>query len=176
MDLNRFWSILDSTLGHENRAEALRLLLMALPDGDIVQFRICYDDVLLAANTVDLWGAAYQINAGCSEDDFYYFREGIIERGRAFFETTVNCPDGLAAFVTPPERIEGMDALSQVPMLAWVEKTSNGENEFYAAVDAEDSAGDRGNIEHGEHWEFSDPEEVRHRLPQLAKRYLPLGE
>ena len=113
--------------------------------------------------------------AGCNDDDFYYFREGLIERGRQFFEAAIKDPDSLAAYVTPPERIEGMEAFSSVPMLAWVEKTGLGENDFYSAVDAMDESSDRGKIEDGEHWDFGDPEEVRHRLPRLAKLYIPGG-
>jgi Protein of unknown function (DUF4240) len=43
-----------------------------------------------------LWGAAYVIDGGCSDDGFDYFRAYLISRGRAVFEAAMADPDSLA--------------------------------------------------------------------------------
>jgi hypothetical protein len=43
----------------------------------------------------DLWGAAYIIQGGCSDDAFEYFRSTLISLGRDTFERAVADPDSL---------------------------------------------------------------------------------
>ena len=43
-----------------------------------------------------LWGAAYVINGGCSDDPFVDFRASLISRGRQVFERALSDPDSLA--------------------------------------------------------------------------------
>jgi hypothetical protein len=43
-----------------------------------------------------LWGAAYVIEGGCSDDSFDYFRAYLISRGRAVYERAIADPDSLA--------------------------------------------------------------------------------
>jgi hypothetical protein len=44
----------------------------------------------------DLWGAAYLINGGCSDDGFDYFRGWLLSQGRAIWQATLADPDSLA--------------------------------------------------------------------------------
>ena len=53
----------------------------------------------------DLWGAAYLINGGCSDDGFEYFRRWLVLQGRDVFQAAVSNPDTLA------EVAEGLDKL-----------------------------------------------------------------
>ena len=168
MDVDRFWHLIDATRGRENRAEELAKLLELQPSDEIVRFRIAYDDILQAANTVDLWGAAHVMNGGCTEDDFYEFRQGLIELGHDVFDAAIASPDGLARLVSPGTKIEGSETLDTAPMLAWTAKTGSDEAAFFTAVDAADDRTDRAAIETGEHWNFNDPVEVLHRLPRIA--------
>jgi len=76
---------------------------------------------IAAANKIDLWGAAYLINGGCSDDGFDYFRGWLIAQGREVFERTVADPDALAelpvvqgASAGGPD-LDGEDVLS----IAW---------------------------------------------------------
>lgn len=52
---------------------------------------------LVKANTWKLWGAAYILNGGCSEDSFLYFRLWLIAQGRDVFTKAVADPESLAA-------------------------------------------------------------------------------
>jgi hypothetical protein len=53
-------------------------------------------EVMADSYRVDLWGAAYLINGGCSDDGYEYFRGWLIAQGRATFERIVADPDALA--------------------------------------------------------------------------------
>jgi hypothetical protein len=172
MDVEHFWRLVDSTRGQPDRIEALAALLAEQPPDDIVRFRLLYDDLILSANRVNLWAAAHQINGGCSDDDFYYFREALIERGRPLFEAAVKDPDSLADVIQPGEVLKEPEGLGNAPAMAWTAKTGGTEEAFYEAVDAADERSDRGDAEEGEWWDFDDAEEVRERLPRLAARFL----
>jgi hypothetical protein len=172
MDYPEFWHLVDSTRGEPDRAEKLARLLEAHSPEDIVRFRLLYDDLMHTANRVDLWGAAHAINGGCSDDGFYYFREGLIELGRPVFEAAVKDPDSLADVTTPGKPIQESEGLGNAPLMAWMAKTGGTEEAFYEAVDSADERTDRGDAEEGEWWDFADSAEVRHRLPRLAAKHL----
>jgi hypothetical protein len=65
------------------------------PDA-IAAFQAHFDHEHARAYTVLLWGAAYIIGRGCSDDGFIDFRYGLIARGRSIFETALLDPDSLA--------------------------------------------------------------------------------
>ena len=176
MDYDQFWHLVDSTRGQPDRAERLAKLLEAHSPEEIIRFRLLYDDLIHRANNVDLWGAAHQINSGCSDDGFYYFREALIARGRPVFEAAVRDPDSLADVVAEGEEVEETEGLGNAPMMAWTAKTAGTEEAFYEAVDNADVRTDRGDAEEGEWWDFEDEEEVRHRLPRLAAKFLTAEE
>jgi hypothetical protein len=175
MDYPEFWNLVESTRGQPERAEALAALLEQHDPADIVRFRLLYDDLIHTANKVDLWGAGHTINGSCSDDEFYYFREALIELGREVFEAAVKDPDSLAAIAQPGEPLQGTEGLGDAPLNAWVAKTGQTEEQFFEAVDAIDARTDRGNPEEGEWWQFNDPKEVRYRLPRLAEKFLEAG-
>jgi hypothetical protein len=175
MDVDLFWRLVDSTRGQADRAEALAKLLETHTADEILRFRLLYDDLIQAANTVDLWAAAHTIHGGCTDGDFSNFREGLVELGRSTFEAAVQDPDSLADVVTPGKEFEVIDGLGNAPKVAWMDKTGETEEAFYEAVDAADERSDRGAPEEGEWWDFADAAEVRHRLPRLAAKFLADG-
>jgi Protein of unknown function (DUF4240) len=172
MDYELFWHLVDSTRGEPDHGDALAKVLEQQTPDDIIRFRLLFDDVIHTAATVDLWGAAYTINGGCSDDGFFYFREALVGRGRAVFEAAVEDPDSLADAVTPGEELEGDGGLEVAARIAWVAKTGGTDVEFYEAVERADDGTDRGGTERGEWWNFDDDAEVRHRLPRLAAKFL----
>ena len=50
----------------------------------------------MKAYTYNLWGAAYIINGGCSDDCFHYFRSWLISQGKDIFEASLANPEYLA--------------------------------------------------------------------------------
>jgi len=172
MEYPQFWQLVDSARGKPDPADRLAESLQEYSQDDIVGFRLLYDDLMHSANKVDLWGAAYTINGGCSDDEFFYFRDALIELGRDVFERSVRDPDSLADVAEPGARMEGSAWIEAASVVAWMGKTSLTEQAFYEAVDSADARSDRGDAEEGEWWDFDDKSEVRHRLPRLAAKFL----
>src|SRR5262249_58406734 len=87
----------------ERQLAAVRKQLRKLSPEEVRDFARWLDEKLVGAYTWDLWGAAYLINGGCSDDGFHYFRAWLISRGQAVYEGAVQNPDSLAG-LTDPER------------------------------------------------------------------------
>lgn len=102
MDHDRFWGIVqaahDRSLGAMDRKCAIvRASVAALSKTDAAAFAALFAHYLHRAYDHKLWGAAYVINGGCSDDCFYDFRSALISRGRRAYERALADPDGLAA-------------------------------------------------------------------------------
>lgn len=136
MSKNRFWSIINQSAQLQtepySQIDALKHSLKALPSKDIVAFNHALAQEMARAYSWDLWGAAYIINGGASNDGFIYFRLWLISKGSELFEATLRDPDALAtANVTPgPDGVYELEELMYVAGEAWVEKTGNGYSTF----------------------------------------------
>lgn len=102
MDEDGFWKIVqnanDSSTGDMDRkCSALRQQIAALQKDEALGFAQQFDAMMDKAYNWPLWGAAYVINSGCSDDSFADFRASLISRGRAAFERALSDPDSLAA-------------------------------------------------------------------------------
>lgn len=162
MDIEGVWAIVNAArdaggADMDARVNALRKLLLPLSASELQSFQNHYDNLLSQSYRWDLWGAAYVINGGCSDDCFQYFRDWLISEGRGVFEAALADPESLA--VLP--RIEAP------------------ENELYGYVAAElfkRAAG--GVLERGVGPESGDPvgvpweeDAVYDLFPKLAARY-----
>jgi len=108
MTADTFWNIITRTLparadGNEAQVEALAAELSKLSPDDIAGFQAVYYQLIDQAYTWDLWGAAYVIGGGCSDDSFDYFRSGVISCGRSVYERAVADADSLADADLGPE-------------------------------------------------------------------------
>jgi hypothetical protein len=102
MDIPTFWQIIETakTKAKGNEGRMLATLAAALKDqgpAAVAAFQRHLDERMQAAYTWPLWGAAYILNGGCSDDGFEYFRGLLIANGREVFESAVKNPDSLAA-------------------------------------------------------------------------------
>ncbi|EKE69452.1 hypothetical protein B3C1_15112 [Gallaecimonas xiamenensis 3-C-1] len=70
---------------------------MTLPPDEICRFDREYRLKLVQSYRWDLWGAAYLINGGCSDDGFDYFRDFLISEGKEVFESALAHPDSLSS-------------------------------------------------------------------------------
>ena len=110
MTEDQFWKIIDESKrnddgSHEIQAKAVQLMecLLKLDLDEIVAFNQIFIDLLRKSYTWDLWGAAYIIDGGVSDDDFEYFRRGLIAAGREKFENALRDPQSLADWIEPDE-------------------------------------------------------------------------
>jgi hypothetical protein len=101
MNSYAFWSLIGRACqsdaeSSEQLEAALAALLQPLSVADLTAFAFHFDDVMDRAYRWDLWGAAYLIGGGCSDDAFSDFRGSLIARGRTAYEQAVTDPDSLA--------------------------------------------------------------------------------
>lgn len=102
MDEMGFWKIVqnahDASGGDmDAKCNALRQQLSALSKDEALEFAKHFDALMDKAYDWSLWGAAYVINGGCSDDTFSDFRAALISRGRQAFERALSDPESLAA-------------------------------------------------------------------------------
>jgi hypothetical protein len=95
-----FWEIIESAKlaspSKDERPEALRAVLEKLSPDEIKSFHEAYLGLVSTAYTWPLWGAAYVMNGGCSDDCFDYFRDWLISEGQSVYEAALKDPETLA--------------------------------------------------------------------------------
>ncbi|MGR3514991.1 MAG: DUF4240 domain-containing protein [Paracoccaceae bacterium] len=98
---DRFWTIIDSTVGADMDAQIERLgnTLAGLSRDEIIAFHSDFARASAAAYRWDLWGAAYVINGGCSDDGFIDFRSWLIAQGKSVYDGAMADPESLAGHV-----------------------------------------------------------------------------
>jgi hypothetical protein len=172
LDLKRFWDIIDTACpadgDEEEWYDGLIQTVAKLAPEDILAFDWRFDALTSAAYTVDLWGAAYLINGGASDDGFYYFRCWLVCKGKQVYEAALANPDSLADVVQADQEYEA--EIYSAPGYAWLEATGRAIEDFWAERDKL-PRNPRQELQ-GEDWNFDDDEEVRRRFPRLARMYL----
>jgi hypothetical protein len=175
VDEGRFWAIVDearpTAKGRglfrrrsaapdlQQHAENLTEKLAGLGPDEILEFDRIWNELHVRAYRWDLWGAAFVINGGCSDDCFDYFRDYLISLGREAYETGLRDPDSLADFVAT-ENAAGYEDISYVAMTAWERVKGDEGMPRQGARQPSDPA--------GEAW---DEEGVEALYPRLAERF-----
>ena len=168
MDEAKFWNIIATACRPDPRkadgwADGLQVELEKCDPPEIIEWNHIFDRLAAQAYTVDLWGAAYLINGGASDDGFYYFRCWLIGMGRNVYEAAVANPDSLAEAV-----VQGIDAEAEIYAVAhqaWMTVSGRPDTDPYPARNEQAEL-------RGEDWDFDDDAEVHRRLPRLAALYL----
>jgi hypothetical protein len=99
---DRMWTLIervrkqsDGTL--EQQIAVFEHELRALGDAELVAVEAAFCAAMQRAYDHGLWGAAYLIHGGCSDDAFWDFRAGLVALGRKVYESALRDPDSLAA-------------------------------------------------------------------------------
>jgi hypothetical protein len=96
-----FWKTIDESRNEsgqrlEAQAASLLSLLKQRSIADVIAFERTFQTVQAQAYRADLWGAAFIIWGGCSDDGFDYFLNWLISRGLVGFRQAIAHPDDLA--------------------------------------------------------------------------------
>ncbi|HUR54757.1 MAG TPA: DUF4240 domain-containing protein [Gemmataceae bacterium] len=169
MEWKAFWKHIEHAYRPDgpDHFEALKAELGDLKWFEVVAFQARFDEAMLAANKIDLWGAAYLINGGCSDDAFRDFRAWLIGRGRHPYEAALKNPDSLADILDgDPVDGFGLDAAA-----VRVYEAKTGMSDFYERLDREEKDMPPPPPE-GDDWDFEDEAEMRKRFPRLCHLYL----
>jgi Protein of unknown function (DUF4240) len=169
MPAHKFWQIIkragESCHDPDAHVDALRAALRELALEEIISFEVAFRRYLNKAYTWDLWGAAYVIHGGCSDDGFEYFRRWLVSRGHDVYEAALADPDSLAELETQPGIWE-FESIYYVARKAFREKGGDGDVRDYS----EPEAGLAGPGPSGE--PFDDGEEhLMRRYPRLWRRF-----
>jgi hypothetical protein len=102
LDEAAFWQLIAETrsaAGNDTsgQSELLKERLTRLPPRAIIDFAQIRHLLDRRAYTYDLWGAAFVIEDGCSDDCFRDFRSYVISLGREPYENALRSPDSLAS-------------------------------------------------------------------------------
>jgi hypothetical protein len=92
MDVAEFWAV----MAEAATADELHRRLDGLSDAELADFEVHHMTAYRRSYDWGLWGAAYLIHDGCSNDSFDYFRAYLISLGREIFEAALADPDSLA--------------------------------------------------------------------------------
>jgi hypothetical protein len=186
MDRETFWGIVETAreragAGADDRGAeddplpgALTdLLVERLTADEILAFADVAGDVANDAYAWPVWGAAYLVEGGCSDDGFRDFRDGLVLAGRETFERTLTDPDTLADHPVVAAMADGgspwfgFESLDSLVGDAWSRATGEDDEAYYAARERTSSVRARSEPA-GEQWDFDDDEENARRLPRLT--------
>lgn len=105
MDPDRFWALIDeareladgedAATRADSQAEHLVEILKQRSTPEIEDFERRFLTLMNESYRWDLWGAAYIIHGGCSDDGFDYFRAWLIGQGREVFTRALADPESL---------------------------------------------------------------------------------
>ncbi|MFI0357705.1 DUF4240 domain-containing protein [Actinomadura sp. 9N407] len=177
MDTDAFWALIDEARAaapadspdwdaFEAVAERATALLAVRPREDILAFQQIFWNLMGASFREPLWGAAYTINGGCSDDGFDYFRGWLIGQGRATYESAVADPDSLAGHPVVQAAAKNCDL--------WNESMLGVASAAYRTAFGEEPPRGSYTITYpdpGPGWDFDDEEENRRHIPRLSELY-----
>ncbi|HEY0699438.1 MAG TPA: DUF4240 domain-containing protein [Micromonospora sp.] len=172
MRTDDFWQLISDAragTGGDPGQVADRLVRALVGRGlpEVVGWQRHLDRVLTASVGADLWGAAYLINSGCSDDDYDSFRGWLMAQGRTVFARAVTEPDSLAEL--PPVR----RAAATGAELTGAAMLGVGDTAHHQLTGAEPGGpGRAAATATDDFWDFDDEDEVRRRLPRLAVLFL----
>ena len=176
-ELGKFWRLIRLSRAGSggdtcSQLDNLRERLVKLPEAELRAFDQVLWGLMDDSYRADLWGAAYIINGGCSDDGFDYFRGWLILQGEKTFMDALKDPDSLA---TRARRVfdeggefECEDALG----LAFeIHQAKTGRADFYLGQPARQAASLVGDLEA---WEDVDTtqENARRLYPRLCQLFL----
>jgi len=120
MTRDEFWTLVgkvhDTCKGNfDDKVEMLETELGYLPLDEVLAFEDHFGHCMIQSYTWPLWGAAYVINGGCSDDSFMDFRAELISLGRERFEGVLADPETLIAMPW----FNGCEGYQYVPRQVW---------------------------------------------------------
>ena len=158
MNIDEFWNVIENGKSSDEPEILVKEVLKQLSPDDLISYQEHFDILFENAYQWTLWGAAYIIGGGCSDDGFTDFRYGLISKGKRIFEEVLDNPDSLS---TLGEDTEIGNELFGYLALEVYEETIGKEiprKEFTGSSEPS-----------GEEWNFDDEKENTRRLPKITK-------
>jgi hypothetical protein len=167
MTKDEFWEHIRATrrTDPDEHAERLATRLARMPVKEILAFGRWWETLDAKAYTWELWGAAYLINGGCSDDGFDYFRRWLLLQGRKVYEAAMKDPDSLADVLKGDGEVE-----AEVNPAYDAYCATTGREDYYEALKAQYPKLPALPALNND-WDFDDDAEMRRRYPKLFATY-----
>lgn len=115
-----FWAIIDESrknAGRSTEAQSAELerILSRLPLEEVVQFDADFIMHSQELYSWELWGAAYVLMGGCSDDGFLDFRLWTVAQGKDYFDTVLINPSAVG-----DGRLTDIEETSQAELFSYV--------------------------------------------------------
>src|SRR5262245_19675120 len=176
MDSDAFWRIVDGARSNatddKNFLRRIEAHLRKLKPDELIKFERQFEKIHTESCSWNLWGAAYLMKGGCSDDGFDYFRAWLMAQGRRTFEKAVADADTLAILPDPEggrsrrNRELELEEFMHLAREIYEEKTGQempeSESDFVQGVNWRDF---------DVRWNFNDPTEMKRRYPKLFAKY-----
>lgn len=171
MTEEHYWQIIqnsfDACSGNiDEQADTLENELHTHRPEEIASFARHFATCHRQAYSWDLWGAAYLINGGCSDDGFADFRSWLISRGRDWYQMALTNPDALADYPGLEFRDASFEEFASVASRVH-EKLAGDLPESCLSLDPDEPSGTA--------WPADNDEIFRTRWPKLSARF-PIAE
>ncbi len=174
MDNKLFWSIIGKSSEHagsgmdaqDAQVAALRELLQELTPDEIVAFQRLFDECMIQAYHWDLWGAAYVIGQGCSDDGFQDFRSWLISKGESVYREALKDAETLATSIIESDDYCQFEEFQYVASQVWERKTRKDLSRF-PTMDSEYPESPS-----GQEWS-EEGDDLERRFPKLWKKFGP---
>lgn len=99
MDQKELWSLIEKSREFDDQAEWLTELLAEKEVEEVVEFEYLFQELMNTSYNSRLWGAAFVLMGGCSDDAFDYFRGWLIGQGEVVFNKVLKDPEFLASYI-----------------------------------------------------------------------------
>lgn len=98
VEKKEFWRLIEESREFE-QAEWLTEELAQKGLEEVLDFEFIFQELMNASYQSRLWGAAFVLMGGCSDDAFDYFRGWLIGQGEEIYSKVMNDPEFLAEYI-----------------------------------------------------------------------------
>jgi len=160
MNIDEFWLLIEKCKGSDEPENIIQAELEKLPVEEISSYQQHFDTLHENAYIWKLWGAAYIIDGGCSDDGFTDFRYGLISKGRDVYQKALADPDSLTDLAEDQEITN--ESFGYAALTVYENKTGKEvpQKEFNQASEPI-----------GDEWDFDDEDRNAELLPKLSQLF-----
>jgi Protein of unknown function (DUF4240) len=168
MNDTMFWKIIQRAKSEAGGdpgavADCVYEQLVKLAAAEIESFDTIHHSKHSAAYAWRLWGAAYLMNGGCSDDGFEYFRCWLVAQGKKVYEAALADADSLAKVADLDNDDHECEEMLYVASRAY--------EEVVGKPLPSPPGGKHPSKPSGERWDFDDQDATAKQLPRLTRRY-----
>ncbi|WP_100915001.1 DUF4240 domain-containing protein [Pseudoalteromonas spongiae] len=163
MNVEEFWEVIEEARCKNDPKGFLTAKLMKFNKAEIVAFQNTFSWLHFCVEKWDIWGAAYLVYGGCSDDSFADFRSNLIMLGETVYAAVLKNADSFAEFSIYSDLRK--EYISEY-IAADIYEEKYQEDFPFEETNWQENMGDN--------WDFDNYDECLQRLPKLTKKHWKL--